>query len=54
LMGHFPGNPPSLKNCRSLKINGDISFGNEVVFSGNVALSAKQPVKLEFIEIGNG
>mgnify|MGYP001794622169 CR=1 FL=1 len=39
--------PPSLVNCRSLKIEGPVSFTGPVTIEGDVALSAKSPATIE-------
>ncbi len=36
----FPAGPPSLRNCVSLQVSGDITFGRNVVIEGVVKLSS--------------
>ena len=40
---HFPKGPPSLVDCRRLKIRGDVVFGERVVFRGNVTIEHDGP-----------
>ncbi|MDA1016758.1 MAG: UTP--glucose-1-phosphate uridylyltransferase [Planctomycetota bacterium] len=40
LDSRFPHGPPSMLNCRRLRVDGDIRFGRNVVLNGNVALQA--------------
>lgn len=55
LESRFPVEVPSMLNCRSLSIEGDIKFGKNVVFKGDVQLinSSKDQVILEDILIGD-
>jgi len=34
----FPAGPPSLLQCRSLRVSGDVSFGAAVVCQGDVVV----------------
>ena len=45
----FPAGPPSLRNCKSLQVSGDITFGRNVVIEGVVRLSSPPgvPLKIE-------
>ena len=45
----FPAGPPSLRNCESLQVSGDITFGRNVVIEGVVRLSSPPgvPLKIE-------
>jgi len=45
----FPAGPPSLRNCVSLQVDGDITFGRNVVIEGVVRLSSPPgvPLKIE-------
>jgi UTP--glucose-1-phosphate uridylyltransferase len=45
----FPAGPPSLRNCVSLQVSGDITFGRDVVIEGVVQLSSPPgvPFKVE-------
>jgi UTP--glucose-1-phosphate uridylyltransferase len=45
----FPAGPPSLRNCKSLQVSGDITFGRNVVIEGVVRLSSPPgvPFKVE-------
>ena len=45
----FPAGPPSLRNCVSLQVSGDITFGRNVVIEGVVRLSSPPgvPFKVE-------
>ena len=36
----FPAGPPSLRNCESLQVSGDITFGRNVVIEGVVRLTS--------------
>lgn len=54
LLVHFPEGAPSLKNCQSLKVKGDIIFGKSVVFEGDISLNSQERIKIEGIEISNG
>ncbi len=38
---HFPYGPPSLADCSSLSVIGDVTFGRDVVLQGAVSISAK-------------
>jgi len=42
---------PSLINCDSLKITGDVSFGPGVVVEGDVSLEANNPKMLENVTL---
>jgi hypothetical protein len=37
---------PSLSGCKELKIEGDVSFGDDVVCDGRVHLRAENPVTI--------
>lgn len=39
----FPAGPPSLRSCRSLRVEGDITFGKEVVVEGDTTLRSSSP-----------
>lgn len=39
----FPHGPPSLRDCRSLTVEGDWTFGASVVVRGHVVLSTSEP-----------
>jgi len=43
----FPAGPPSLRNCESLQVSGDITFGRNVVIEGVVRLSSPPDVPLK-------
>ncbi|MFO7965933.1 MAG: UTP--glucose-1-phosphate uridylyltransferase [Desulfobacterales bacterium] len=45
----FPFGPPSLVNCRSLTIRGDVTFGADIRLSGEVTLvnHRKEPLEIE-------
>jgi UTP--glucose-1-phosphate uridylyltransferase len=45
----FPAGPPSLRNCESLQVSGDITFGRNVVIEGVVRLTSPPggPYKVE-------
>ena len=45
---------PSLAACNTLKIKGNVSFGKNVVFQGDVSIKTEGNILLEDIEIGNG
>ncbi len=47
----FPTGAPSLVDCESFSVNGDIRFGREVIVRGAASLSNTQPVQLV---IGDG
>jgi len=51
----FPMEVPSLLNCRSLKIDGDIKFGENVVIEGDVQLvnTTKKQVMIENLVIAD-
>jgi UTP--glucose-1-phosphate uridylyltransferase len=42
---------PSLKNCSSLQIKGNVKFGNNVVFRGNVQIEANKDLLLHDVII---
>jgi len=44
----FPYGPPSLLNCESLTVRGDVIFGNHIVLKGNVVIqnSGGMPVAI--------
>lgn len=52
LQKRFPEGAPSLKNCRRLEIVGDIFFGDDVIFKGDIKIETEQPVYIyeEIIE----
>jgi UTP--glucose-1-phosphate uridylyltransferase len=35
----FPAGPPSLRECRRLSVDGDVTFGRDVAVKGSVSLS---------------
>ena len=43
LDARFPAGPPSLRDCRSLTVEGDWTFGAGVVVRGDVSLSTETP-----------
>lgn len=47
LSQRFGEGVPSLSGCKELVIEGDVSFGADVVCDGRVHLKAKQPVKVK-------
>jgi UTP--glucose-1-phosphate uridylyltransferase len=47
LRERFKEGVPSLVDCASLKISGDISFGEDVICEGEVKLSAESPVHVK-------
>ncbi|HPY96021.1 MAG TPA: UTP--glucose-1-phosphate uridylyltransferase [Candidatus Cloacimonadota bacterium] len=49
----FSEDIPSLKECNRFFVEGDITFGRSTVFKGNIRLIAKQPLKLDSVEISN-
>ncbi|HOE91704.1 MAG TPA: UTP--glucose-1-phosphate uridylyltransferase, partial [Candidatus Cloacimonadota bacterium] len=49
----FSEDIPSLKECNRFFVEGDITFGRNTVFKGNIRLIAKQPLKLDSVEISN-
>jgi hypothetical protein len=55
LESRLPEGVPSLLNCRSLSIEGDIKFGKNVIFEGDVQLvnSSKDQVVIEDIVIAD-
>ncbi len=44
---HFAEGVPSLIKCQQLEIQGDVSFGKNIQFHGNVKLNTKNPLLLE-------
>jgi UTP--glucose-1-phosphate uridylyltransferase len=40
----FPSGPPSLRECRRLDVNGDVSFGHDVVVKGEVRLQGPRAI----------
>lgn len=46
LQKHFPSGAPSLCDCKELKINGDVYFGDDVICEGRISLTTKQPVTI--------
>ncbi len=43
----FPAGPPSLVNCTSLRVDGDVTFGENVVVEGEVAIrGSKAPSRI--------
>ena len=46
LDAHFPAGPPSLQNCRSLVVRGDVVFGANVVCAGDVRITAPDGVQV--------
>lgn len=47
MLARFKEGVPSLVGCSSLKIEGDISFGEDVICEGNVSLSTPRPIHLK-------
>ncbi|MBW6513370.1 MAG: UTP--glucose-1-phosphate uridylyltransferase [Candidatus Syntrophosphaera sp.] len=47
LLSRFKEGVPSLTGCTSLKVTGDISFGEDVICEGRVSLSTDHPVHLK-------
>ena len=47
LLERFRDGVPSLTGCSSLKITGDISFGEDVICEGKVSLSTERPIHLK-------
>jgi len=43
----FPTGPPSLRDAERLVVNGDVSFGRDVVIRGSVELTAEQPTRID-------
>ncbi len=43
----FPAGPPSLREAERLVVEGDITFGRDVVVRGSVQLSAEEPREIE-------
>lgn len=43
----FPSGPPSLRECTSLTVNGDVTFGAGVVCVGDVTIVADRPRTIE-------
>ncbi len=43
----FPDGPPSLRNAKRLTIDGDVTFGRDVIVEGEVELSAEEPTRIE-------
>ncbi len=44
---HFPEGPPSLREAERLVVEGDVTFGNNVIVRGSVALKADEPKRIE-------
>jgi UTP--glucose-1-phosphate uridylyltransferase len=42
---HFPAGPPSLKDCDSLTVDGDVVFGRGVVIRGSVRIEGDQRIE---------
>jgi UTP--glucose-1-phosphate uridylyltransferase len=42
---HFPGGPPSLKDCERLEVEGEVDFGRDVVVRGRVRLTGPRQVE---------
>jgi len=47
MVKRFADGVPSLMNCQSLKITGDVSFGEDVICEGNVEINASTPLHLK-------
>ncbi len=43
----FPYGAPSLRGCSKLQVEGDITFGKDVVLAGEVHLATKEPIRIE-------
>jgi UTP--glucose-1-phosphate uridylyltransferase len=43
----FPSGPPSLRQAERLVVNGDVTFGADVVVRGDVELNADEPTQVE-------
>jgi UTP--glucose-1-phosphate uridylyltransferase len=41
----FPSGPPSLRRCRRLRVEGDVTFGAGVVVDGDVSLTGPRHIK---------
>jgi UTP--glucose-1-phosphate uridylyltransferase len=46
MMSRFQG-VPSLQNCESLTVKGDVSFGDDVICEGNVCITAQSPAHIK-------
>ena len=46
LKTRFKDGVPSLSGCKELHIQGDVSFGEDVICDGRVSISAEKPVKI--------
>jgi UTP--glucose-1-phosphate uridylyltransferase len=53
LEAHFAEGIPSLKNCDSLIVKGDVYFGKEIVCEGKVEIAAKETAKISNIILKN-
>ena len=42
--GRFPAGPPSLRECRRLEVEGDVTFARDVVVKGDVRLEGPQMI----------
>ncbi len=42
----FPSGPPSLVHCHSLEVEGDVTFGRDVVLRGHVGIVADSPTTI--------
>jgi UTP--glucose-1-phosphate uridylyltransferase len=42
--GRFPAGPPSLRECRRLEVQGDVTFARDVVVKGDVRLEGRQTI----------
>ncbi len=51
---HFPSKTVSLKDCTRLHVNGEVSFANPVVFTGNVDIKALGKVIVHDEEMTDG
>ncbi len=51
LTAHTEKGVPSLKNCASLVVKGDVSFGKNVTIQGDAVIQSASPVTLENVEI---
>jgi UTP--glucose-1-phosphate uridylyltransferase len=41
---HFTSGPPSLRECRRLSVEGDVTFGRDVTVKGSVSVSGPRSI----------